>query len=108
MHRIENFELSTFRVVAFQAKAEAVIRVTAGRLWLTVQGQPHDVWLQAGESWRVPGARAVLWLSAEPSACFQVAHAIGPRRRTDAQLALAFDAVAGWWCGPGGDALSVR
>ena len=100
MHRIENFELSTFRVVAFQAKAEAVIRVTAGRLWLTVQGQPHDVWLQAGESWRVPGANAVLWLSAEPMACFQMAHAIAPRRRPAAQLAVAAKAGSGWWSSP--------
>ena len=107
MHRIENFELSTLPVVAFQASAGTVIRVTAGRLWLTVQGQPVDVWLQAGESWSVPGASAVLWLSAEPFACFQMAHAITARRRPTAQLALAFDAVAGWWCSPAGDALSA-
>ena len=100
MHRIESFELSTFRVVAFHASAGTVIRVTAGRLWLTVQGQPVDVWLQAGESWSVPGANAVLWLSADPLACFQMAHAIAPGRRPAAQLALAFDAVAGWWCSP--------
>ena len=107
MHRIENFELSTLPVVAFQASAGTVIRVTAGRLWLTVQGQPLDVWLQAGESWSVPGANAVLWLSAEALACFQIAHAIAARRRPAAQLALAFDAVAGWWCSPAGDALSA-
>ena len=107
MHRIENFELSTCRVVAFQASAGTVIRVTAGRLWLTVQGQPVDVWLQAGESWSVPGANAVLWLSAEPLACFQMAHAIAARRRPGAQLALVFGAVAGWWCRPAGDALSA-
>ena len=94
MHRIENFELSTSRVVAFQASAGTVIRVTAGRLWLTVQGQPADVWLQAGESWSVPGANAVLWLSAEPVACFQIAHAVAARLRPAAQLASAFDALA--------------
>ena len=111
MHRIENFELSTCRVVAFHASAGTVIRVTAGRLWLTVQGQSHDVWLQAGESWSVPGANAVLWLSAEPLACFQMAHAIAPRLRPAAQfalaLALAFNAAAGWWRSPAGDALSA-
>lgn len=95
MHRIENFELSTLCVVTLQARAGTVIRVTAGRLWLTVQRQPLDVWLQAGESWSVPGANAVLWLSAEALACFQIAHAIAARRRPAAQLALAFDAVAG-------------
>ena len=99
MHRIENFELSPFRVVAFHVRAGTVIRVTAGRLWLTVQGQRHDVWLQAGDSWRVPGANAVLWLSAEPTACFQMAHAIAPRRGPAAQLALAFAAVVGSWGG---------
>ena len=95
MHQIENFELSISRVVAFQAKAGCVIRVTAGRLWLTLQGQPDDVWLQAGESWSVPGANAVLWLSAEPSASFQMAHAIAPRRRrTAVQLPFSFSGMA--------------
>ena len=90
MYRIESFEMSTFRAVAFRSRAGAVIRVTAGRLWLTVQGRPDDVWLQAGECWSVPGADALLWLSAEPSACFQLAHVIAPRHRRVAQLALAF------------------
>lgn len=105
MHRIENFELSPSHLVAFQARAGTVVRVTAGRLWLTVQGRPDDVWLQTGESWRVPGADVVLWLSAEPLACFQVAHAVASRRGRAAPLALAVDAVARWWSSPGGDAL---
>ena len=81
MYQIENFALSTSRAVAFRAKAGCVIRVTAGRLWLTVQGHPHDFWLQAGERWTVPAVNAVVWLSAEPSASFQMAHAIAPRGR---------------------------
>ncbi|CAN5406696.1 hypothetical protein BH10PSE16_BH10PSE16_20370 [soil metagenome] len=108
MYQIENFELSTSRVVAFHPKAGCVIRVTAGRLWLTVQGQPHDVWLQAGESWAVPGVNAVLWLSAEPSASFQMAHAIAPQRRLGAQQPFAFRAgVARWWRSPAEDALGA-
>lgn len=106
MYRIENFELSTSRVVAFQAKAGCVIRVTAGRLWLTVQGQPRDVWLQAGESWTAPRVDAVLWLSAEPSASFQMAHAMAPRRRLAVQLLFSFNGMARWWRSPAGDALS--
>lgn len=109
MYQIDNFELSTSRVVAFHPKAGCVIRVTAGRLWLTVQGQPHDVWLQAGESWAVPpGANAVLWLSAEPSASLQMAQAIAPQRRLGAQLSRAFSAgVARWWRSPAEDALGA-
>jgi hypothetical protein len=107
MYQIENFELNTSRVVALQAKAGCVIRVTAGRLWITVQGQPDDVWLQAGESWSVPGGGAVVWLSAEPSASFQMAHAIAPRRRAAVQLPFSFSGVARWWRSSAGDALGA-
>jgi len=107
MHRIETFELSTSGVVVFQAKAGLVIRVTAGRLWVTVQSQPHDVWLRAGESWSVPGVNAVLWLSAEPSASLQMAHAIAPRRRLAAQLPSVLRAVARWWRSPAKNVLGA-
>lgn len=72
MYHIENFELSQPRAAAFYLKAGCVIRVTAGCLWLTLQGQSDDVWLQAGGRWTLP-AKGMVWLSAEPAAAFQLA-----------------------------------
>lgn len=90
MYQIENFELRTPHVVAFQPKAGCVIRVTTGRLWLTLQGNPNDVWLQAGESWTMPVVNATLWLSAEPAAEFQIAQSITLRRRPSWQQPFNF------------------
>jgi len=81
MYQIENFELNTPHVVACQLKAGCVIRVTTGRLWLTLPGRPDDIWLQAGESWTMPFVNTTLWLSAEPAAEFRIAQPITLRRR---------------------------
>lgn len=81
MYRIENFELSSSRVAAFTLKAGWIIRVTTGRLWLTVHGHTDDVWLHANESWTMPAVVATVWLSAEPAAEFQIAQAIAIRQR---------------------------
>ncbi|MEO8118308.1 MAG: DUF2917 domain-containing protein [Rhodoferax sp.] len=81
MYQIENFEFSTPRVVAYRLKAGCVIRITSGRLWLTLQGSPDDLWLQAGESWTMPVVNGTLWLSAEPAAELQMAQPISMRRR---------------------------
>lgn len=72
MHLIENYELRTPRVVAFQLKAQSEIRVLSGCLWLTLAGLPEDVWLQPGQAWILP-VNGQLWLSAEPVAAFQIA-----------------------------------
>lgn len=72
MHLIENYEVRTPDVLAFQLRAGSEIRVVTGRLWLTLAGFPEDVWLQAGEAWRLP-ENGRLWLSAEPVADFQIA-----------------------------------
>lgn len=79
MYQIENFELNKSSVVGFQLKTGCLIRVTAGRLWLTLQGQPGDVWLQAGECWTMPAVNATVWLSAEPTTEFQIAQSITMR-----------------------------
>lgn len=79
MYQIEHFELSATRATTFQLKTGCVIRVTSGRLWLTVQGDHNDVWLQAGEHWIMP-ANGTLWLSAEPQAVFQIAQPIAVLR----------------------------
>ena len=72
MYQIEHFELNSARAIAFQLKTDCIIRVTTGRLWLTMQGRLTDVWLQAGEDWTMP-SNGKLWLSAEPLALFQIA-----------------------------------
>lgn len=80
MYQIIHFELNASRVAAFQLKPGAVIRVTAGRLWLTLQGQTDDVWLRAGDHWTLPAGRAIVWLSAEPTAEFQIAQPVMARQ----------------------------
>ena len=79
MHLIENYEVRTSGVLAFQLKAGSEIRVVTGRLWLTLVGFPEDVWLQAGEAWALP-ANGRLWLSAEPVADFRIARFTAARQ----------------------------
>lgn len=80
MHLIENYELRTPGVLAFQLQAYSEVRVVAGRLWLTLEGFPEDVWLQAGEAWTLP-ANGRLWLSAEPVADFRIARFTAARQQ---------------------------
>lgn len=79
MHLIENYELRTPGVLAFELMAGSEIRVVTGRLWLTLEGFAEDVWLQAGEAWALP-ANGRLWLSAEPVADFRIARFAAARR----------------------------
>lgn len=79
MYQIEHFELNSACAIAFQLKTNCVIRVTTGRLWLTIQGRLNDVWLQAGDEWSMP-VNGRLWLSAEPLAMFQIARPIAEPR----------------------------
>jgi len=77
MHQIEHFELATNDVVCLRLHAGCLVRVCHGRLWLTRAGHAQDVWLHPGESWMLP-ATGTIWLSAEPSAQFQLAHVVQP------------------------------
>ncbi|WP_394787562.1 DUF2917 domain-containing protein [Rhodoferax sp.] len=78
MVKIEQFELRTPNVVVLRLPAGAVIRVSAGCLWLTQDGRAEDVWLQAHGSWTAPQA-ASLRLSAEPWVDFQIAQPAAAR-----------------------------
>ena len=91
MQSMEWFESSSDAPARLQLAAGACIRVRAGRLWLTVEGQANDVWLGAGESWSAAQA-ANVWLSGEPVAQFAV---LRPRLRQIASQnhAFAFNAV---------------
>lgn len=71
MHQIESYELHSPSATALSLKAGGMVRVVTGRVWLTLQGQSLDVWLQAGEAWQMP-LTGTLWLSAEPAAAFQL------------------------------------
>lgn len=75
MVRIEHFELTTPHTASLALEAGCVIRVSSGRLWLTVQGQSDDVWLQAEGCFTLP-TRGKVWISAEPAAQFQVARRV--------------------------------
>jgi len=77
MYQIEHYELGTQHAVGLTLHAGSMVRVGHGRLWLTQPGQMQDVWLRAGESWTQP-ATGLVWLSAEPSAQFQLAHVVRP------------------------------
>ena len=75
MVRIEHFELTTPHTAALALEAGCVIRVSSGRLWLTVQGQSDDVWLQSSGCFTLP-TRGTVWISAEPAAQFTVARRV--------------------------------
>jgi len=107
MYQIENFELPTSRVVAFHSQAGCVIRVTAGRLWLTVQGRPDDVWLHAGQSWTAPQGHATVWLSAEPAASLQMAYPVAAPRRAHLRQPLPLGGLARWWRSPAHESLGM-
>ena len=74
MHQIENYELHNPCATALSLTAGGMVRVVSGRVWLTLQGQSLDVWLQSGETWQMP-VDGILWLSAEPVAAFQLVQA---------------------------------
>jgi len=73
MYLIDHYELAEQRVVGLTVGTGCTLRVSHGRLWLTQPGQHQDLWLQPGESW-TQATTGLVWLSAEPSARFQLAH----------------------------------
>ena len=77
MNRVQHFELQSLTAARFCAKANGVIRVTGGLVWLTVEGRPGDTWLAAGAEHAVQRG-AIVWLSAEPNAAISVVYA--PRK----------------------------
>ena len=49
------------QVVAGVASRTETLRVRTGRVWVTVEGIPHDYWLFAGDSFRaIPGRKVVI------------------------------------------------
>ncbi|CAG4890241.1 DUF2917 domain-containing protein [Paraburkholderia saeva] len=66
MREIRTFELEHDEPAAAWRVAEPLIlKVMAGQVWLTIDGDPEDYWLAAGDTFELPrGARA--WVSAGP------------------------------------------
>lgn len=53
--------ISAGQAVAGVASRTEMLRVRTGRVWITVEGIPHDYWLFAGDSFRVvPGRKIVI------------------------------------------------
>lgn len=64
MREIRTFELEYGEpAVAWRVRRELTLQVTAGEIWLTMEGDAEDYWMSAGESCTLPhGVRA--WVSA--------------------------------------------
>ncbi|MFJ2991970.1 DUF2917 domain-containing protein [Pandoraea sp. NPDC087047] len=64
MREIRLFELDRGQTVFWQspaAESPQSLQVLQGLLWLTVEGEPTDHWLRAGESFEIRGGQRV-WL----------------------------------------------
>ncbi|VVD93103.1 DUF2917 domain-containing protein [Pandoraea anhela] len=64
MREIRLFELDPGQTVFWQSPAvesPQSLQVLQGVLWLTVEGEPADHWLRAGESFEIRGGQRV-WL----------------------------------------------
>ncbi len=64
MREIRTFELGHGEpAAAWRVAQPLVLKVMAGEIWLTLDGDPEDYWLAAGETFELPrGAR--VWVSA--------------------------------------------
>lgn len=61
MREIRMFELDGNQAVFWESPTPQSLQVLQGLLWLTVEGEPGDHWLRAGETFEIrPGQR--LWL----------------------------------------------
>ncbi|HEV3424662.1 MAG TPA: DUF2917 domain-containing protein [Paraburkholderia sp.] len=64
MREIRTFELEHGEpATAWRVTRPLVLKVMAGQLWLTVEGDAEDYWLAAGETFELARG-AVAWISA--------------------------------------------
>ncbi len=71
----QHFQLDTPQTLALALVAGAMVQVTHGSIWLTLEGHSRDVWLRAHESWTVP-LDAKAWISAQGQAAFTVSQPV--------------------------------
>ena len=78
MHHIQNWELRSASAHRLLLGRGSVLRVTAGRVWITLEQGNEDIWLLPGQDWVAPG-RVYIWISADPVARLQMlAPLVGP------------------------------
>jgi quercetin dioxygenase-like cupin family protein len=64
MREIRTFELEHGEpAAAWRVAQPLLLKVTAGQVWLTVEGDVMDYWLTRGETFKLPRG-ATAWLSA--------------------------------------------
>jgi hypothetical protein len=93
---------STFALPGHAARrlaAPVCVRATSGLLWVTVDGDPEDILLAAGEARRFDRGRSVVVYALGGDAGVEVL-AAGPRR-SRARLAAEglANRIAAWWHG---------
>lgn len=71
MHHIQHWELRSASAQRVSVDQGCVLRVSEGRVWITLEQGSEDIWLLPGQAWRAPG-RVHLWISADPVAQMQV------------------------------------
>ena len=84
MQSRELFECLSPTPSRLRLPAGSRVRVNAGTLWLTVQGQGDDIWLRCGEHWQA-SADVLVWLSGVPTADFEL---VRPVRQVPARASL--------------------
>ena len=71
VHHIQNWELRSASAHRLSLGRGCVLRITAGRVWITLEQGSEDIWLLPGQDWVTPGA-VHLWISADPVARLQL------------------------------------
>jgi len=79
MRELRIFELDEpGQPVSWRAGYGQTVSAVAGRLWVTVEGNPHDIWLEPGAVLALPEGYRV-WLSGDaPGARFTLAQTPAP------------------------------
>ena len=86
MNRPDTLTLAANRFATLRGAAQ--IRVTHGSLWLTVDGEPDDVFLERGQGVALPAGARVLVQAFQASASAVVLRPAGWRERVRALRAL--------------------
>ncbi|MGN6232883.1 MAG: DUF2917 domain-containing protein [Trinickia sp.] len=89
MREIRTFEMGYDEpATAWRVDRSLVVEVARGTLWLTIEGDAEDYWLDAGESFLLPaGARA--WIGSGRGDVRLIVVGAGTRRDVGLQAALA-------------------
>ena len=70
MHHIDEWEIRDAVARPMRLTAGTLLRVSSGRVWLTVEHGNEDIWLLPEVEWRATQPVRV-WLSADPTATLQ-------------------------------------